>query len=411
MQNSYKSGDENKPRGPADVNEEKKLIALRKRAKELYFRDGLTKREISEELCVSRKFVIRWTQSPHQDVTIDGRGWKKGRRRKWFMGVEEKIREIHRYLRESPSEFYTGATAIEIEWRRRYPGEAPPPLRTIGKILSDLGLSEKRRRGRNKGAAKYLCYPEHTIYELLGGRVLECDFIGRKYISGRSEPLNFIGFSFKKAPRLRYFKRTEGETADNFISSCEEFFDKFEVPDFIKVDNSLAMIGSASGRRNVSRSMKYLLGKEVVPIFAVPRKPFSQASIEGNNSVFSRKFWNRIEFGSVAEVDEKLSWFNDASLRYTRYTPPDRRVRKEPFVPRVYFIRQVREEKKEEGRAFIDVLNEKVSLPESYVNYFVLAEWNLEKERLFIHFERDKNPVVVEEIPFKINRRLKNIAK
>lgn len=64
-----------------------------------------------------------------------------------------------------------GATAIQTEWRRRYPEDDPPPLRTIGQILTDLGLSVKTKKGRNEGAAEYLCYPEHTIYEQLGDRV------------------------------------------------------------------------------------------------------------------------------------------------------------------------------------------------------------------------------------------------
>lgn len=391
---------------------EKNLIKLRKKTNELYFKQGFSKSMIVKELRVSRDFVIKWTKFLDQDFTRDGRGWERGRRRKWNRLTEERIREIHKYLSTDSRKFYTGATAIEQEWRKRYPKDLPPPLRTIGQILSDLGLSKKRKKDRNKGAAKYLCYPEHTIYELLGGRVLECDFIGKKYIAGRTEPLNFIGFSFKKTPKLRYFKRVVGETARNFIVSCGEFFKRFEKPDFIKVDNSLSFIGSASGKRNISRSMKYLLEEEVIPMFSVPRKPFSQASIEGNNSVFSRKFWNREEFGNVEKVDEKLKWFNLASLRYTGYQPPEKTNRREgDFIPRVYFIRQVRENQEEKGKAFIDVLNEKVFLPPSYINYFVLAEWNLKEERLLIHFEREKEPEVIEEISFKINQRSKKFTK
>jgi len=40
MQNSYKSGYKNKLRGYVDVNEEKKLLRLRREAKELYFLEG-----------------------------------------------------------------------------------------------------------------------------------------------------------------------------------------------------------------------------------------------------------------------------------------------------------------------------------------------------------------------------------
>jgi len=200
--------------------------------------------------------------------------------------------------------------------------------------------------------------------------------------------LNFIAFSFKKEPRVRYFKRIEGQTADNFIKQCVHFFRRFERPDLVKVDNCLATIGSSSGKRNVSRVMEFLLRSQVIPIFAVPRKPFSQASIEGNNSVFARKFWNRLEFKSVQEIDEKLEWFNQSSQQYTGYHPPKRKAKEEnEFVSKVYFIRQVREEKNRRGIGFIDILNEKVFLPEYYIGYYVLGEWNLKEERIYIHFE------------------------
>ncbi len=353
---------------------------------------------------MSIDFVVSWTKSPNQDFTKDKRGWPKGKRRKWTKATEDRIKKIHNDLENDPFEFYTGATAITDEWRKRYPNISPPPLITIGRILSDLGLSIKRKKGRNKGAARYLCYPEYTIYTLLGGRVLESDFIGKKYITGRTEPLNFIAFSFKKEPKLRYFKRISGQTADNFIKQSDYFFKKFEKPNFMKVDNSLATIGSASRKRNVSKVMAFLLKKQIIPIFAVPRKPFSQASIEGNNSVFARKFWNKIDFKSVAEVDEKLEWFNLSSQRYTGYQPPKAKPRsKENFIPRIYFIRQVKEDREQTGKAFIDVLNEKVLLPKPYINYFILAEWNLKQEQLYIYFEKEQTPKIIKKLSFKIN--------
>lgn len=346
---------------------------------------------------------MNWTKSPNQNFEKDNRGWPKGKRRKWSKSTENSIKEIHKDLVEDPYQFYAGATVIQQEWRKRY-SDTPPPLRTIGQIMSSLGLSEKRKKTKNKGAARYLCYPEYTIYSLLGGRVLESDFIGRKHITGRTEPLNFIAFSFKKEPRLRYFKRVRGERGDDFIEQSDHFFKKFEKPDFMKVDNSLAIIGSASGKRNISKVMKFLLREQVMPIFAVPKRPFSQASIEGNNSVFARKFWNRIDFKSVEEVDEKLEWFNLSSQRYLHYQPPKTKLkRKKNFIPKIYFIRQVKEDKEQTDKPFIDVLNEKVFLPKSYINYFVLAEWNLKQEQLSIYFEKEQHSKMIKKLSFKIN--------
>jgi len=385
---------------------EKKIIKLRKSVNDLFFNHHLSKSMIAKKKKVTRNFVIKWTSSPSQDFAKDDRGWPKGKRRKWTAEDEKRIKSIYKDLCQNPLEFYTGATAIEQEWREKHSDISPPPLRTIGRILSDLDLSKSRRKDRHKGAARYLCYPEHTIYHLLGGRVLEVDFIGKKYITGRTEPLNFIGFSFKKEPRLRYFKRVSGQTADNFIEQSKDFFCKFERPDFMKTDNCLATIGSASGKRNISKAMKFLLENRVIPIFTVPKKPWSQASIEGNNSVFARKFWNRIQFSSVDEVDEKLEWFNLSSQRYTGYQPPKINQRaKEDFVPKVYFIRQVKEDKEQTQKAFIDVLNETVSFPKSYINYFILAEWNLKEEILYIYFEKEQKSEIIKKVSFKINPR------
>ena len=375
---------------------------------ELYFKHKISKTKIARDMQISRNFVTKWTQSVHQDFTIDNRGWEKGRARKWDKEIKERIKGIRLYLENDSFEFYIGATAIKQEWRRRYPDEFSPPLRTIGKYLSELGLAQKRKI-KYKGAAKYLCYPEHTIYNQLGDRVAEVDFIGKKYIHGRSEPLNFIGFSFKKEPKLRYYKRIEGQTSDNFITETDKFFRLFEKPDVIKLDNGLAFIGSASGKRNISRSMNYLLKNDVIPVFAVPRKPFTQASIEGNNSVFSKKFWNRFDFKNLKEIDDKLELFNLSSQRYTGYKRPGEISQKRNFTPKIYFIRQVKEvsESKEIG-AYIDILNVKVPMSKKLVNYYVLSEWNLNKETLNIYFEKDKIQNLIKKIDFKINKRSKD---
>ncbi len=388
--------------------DKERLAVLRQEVNEMYFKKEMSKREVIKQARVSNDFVTAWTKSPDQDFAMDNRGWPKGKRRKLAKVDEQRIKEIYHSLEDDPYQFYSGATVIEQKWRNRYSSTPPPSLPTIGRMLSDLGLSQGRKKGKNKGASRYLCYPEYTIYYLLGGRVLESDFIGKKYLTGRTEPVNFVGFSFKKEPKLRYFRRVDGQTATNFIEKCQSFFDRFEKPDFVKVDNCSATIGSVSGKRNVSKAMQFLLKNQVIPIFAVPRRPFSQASIEGNNSVFSRKFWNRIQFKSLQEVDQKLEWFNLSSQRYTGYRPPKQEKSNEKdFIPKTYFIRQVKQDTEQTDKAFIDVLNEKVSLPSSYTNYFVLAEWNLKEEQLYIHFEKEQKPKIVENLSFKINQRSK----
>jgi len=233
---------------------------------------------------------------------------------------------------------------------------------------------------------------------------MELDFIGKKFITGRAEPLNFIGFSFKKTPKLRYFKRISGETGDEIIKYSEQFFEKFEKPDAAKMDNGFAMAGVPPHPRIISKTPLWYLSQKIIPIYAVPRKPFSQASIEGNNSVFARNFWNQINLKSVKEIDKKLEWFNDSSEQYTGYKKPKKNKgnNNKKFIPKIYFIRQILEDQKTK-KGFIEVTQEKILLPKSYIHYFVLAEWNLLEEILYIHFEKEQKPIVIKKISFKIN--------
>jgi len=384
------------------ANEEKKSLRLRALVHHLFFSEQVPKKMIARQLQVSKGFVKHWTSSAEQDLTSDGRGWPKGQHRNWDKTTRERIKEIHQFQLHDPQQFFCGATAITQEWRRRYPQEAAPPLRTIGRILAELGLSGKRRAAKTKGAARYLCYPEHTIYHELPGRVLEADFIGKKYLGG-GEPLNFISFCFKKQPKLRHFQYVPAQTADVIINQCQRFFERFEKPDYLKVDNCPATIGGGA-QRTLSRFICFLLSKQVIPIFAVPRQPFSQASIEGNNSVFSRKFWHQREFVSRPDVLKQLEWFNQASELYTDYSRPLQvRSDKIKFVPQVYFIRQVADEAGARS-GFINVLNEKISLPAAYISYFVLARWDLSKERLEIHFEKELKAKTIKQVKFAINK-------
>jgi transposase len=386
-----------------DTDEQKNAIGQRRRVHRMHFVEGLSKTQIARQTGLSKQFVVDWTRSASQDLQVDRRGWPMGQARLWDETTRRRIQKMYRELERSPHEFYSGATAIAQRYRRRFPGEPVPSLRTIGRMLKELGLSRSPKK-RAKGAARYLCYPEHSVYETLGARLLEADFIGQKYLVGRTAPLHFVGMSFKKSPKLRHFYRVEAATTEALIGACEDFFRRFEIPDVMKVDNAQATIGTGSGRRCLSRFMVFLLKQKIIPVYSVPRKPFSQASIEGNNSVFARKFWRSTEFSSLRQVDTRLQWFNDSSLAYTGYDTTKRRRRssKKTFVPKVYFIRQVRQDEYT-GRGYIDVLNETVPIRKNYINYFVLAQWNLNDEQLRVYFEKDQSAKVIKTIDFTLN--------
>lgn len=345
---------------------------------------------------------MTWTKSPTQDFNKDNRGWKKGKPRKYTKADEKRIKNIHKSLKRNSKRFYSGVTAILQEYIKRHPKLKPPTLRFIGRTLSKYGLSDKRRIKRNTGASHYLHYPEYSIAQI-GKKLLEIDFIGKKFIKGRTEPINFIAFSFKQPRKLKHFQRIESETANEVIKHSRVFFRKFGKPDVVKMDNGFAFYGSGSAKRSTSKAIKFFLKERIIPVFAPPRKPWSQASVEGSNSVFTRKFWNKLEFRNLQEIDEKLKWFNRDSERYSAFKP-FLKTKQTFFKPSIYFIRKIYEDE-QSGKGFIDILNEKIFLPKSYINLFVLSEWNLKQEQLYIYFEKEQELKMIKKLQFKINQR------
>lgn len=395
------------------VNEKNKAEILRQMVHQLYYKVGLNKNQIAKHLGVSRPFVSRWTEAEVMDFTTDLRGWPKDKRRKWDKTTERRIEKIHRELKENPLEYFYGASAVQKEWIRQYGQEGVPALRTIGQIMKELDLTQSPRKGKIKGASRYLCYPEHSIHHVMGKRVLELDFIGKKFIAAHSAPLNFIAFSFKHEPKLRYFQRIQGERGSEIIRCSTAFFNRFEKPDAIKMDNGFAMAGTAPQPGTLSQVPLWFLSQRITPIYAVPRRPFSQASIEGNNSVFSRKFWNRHDFQSPEEIDELLPVFNEASLRYLGYRKPTKPLDspgpQDPldFLPRVFFLRQIQPVDSTGScgdRAAITLANQIFYLPLEYIHYFVFAEWNLLTEKLTVFLEKEFEPVVIDAFLFPLNK-------
>lgn len=360
------------------------------------------------------EFVISWTKQPNQDPTPDQRGWKKGMPRKYTDQQEEKILSIYYHLKDDPSSFFCGASAILNLWKDYYPSTLPPHLRYIGRVLKKHHLTEKIKRGKNKGASRYLLYPEYTILNTISqGSLLEIDFIGKKFIQGRTEPINFLAFSLRGNRPLKHFTRIEEYTQEEVMTQLEEFITKFERPYAVKMDNDFVFFGPSSKERFLSKVVLFLLLHNIIPIFTAPRKPWNQASIEGANSIFSRKFWNRCHFEAVSEIDRHLADFNLDYQRYLNYQRPDNPKENEKFSYCVYFIRKVYQEP-DSTQGYIQIGSKRIILDPSYINLFTISKWDLEKEILYTYIQRERAIVsskipsfylqLVKKISFEINK-------
>lgn len=148
-----------------------------------------------------------------------------------------------------------------------------------------------------------------------------------------------------------------------------------------------------------------MFDKKIIPIFTNPRSPWNNGSVEGSNSVFARNFWNKFEFSSVEDIDLKLELFNQSSLEYSDYEQNKFEKKKsKKFIPQVYFIRKVYEDRRKNDKGEISILNEQIELPEQYINLYTLSRWNLKTEMLYIYFENVGKKNLIKKIKFPINK-------
>lgn len=306
-----------------------------------------------------------------------------------------------------------------MDFAKDHPKSEPPKIWYIDKVVREAKLQTKvPKQKRKKGGSEYLLYPIQCVRQL--GKVQQsADFIGKKYIAGRSEPVNILSSSYYCPFKLYAIKRILAEKASFAIEEIATQWRKYPIPDVFRMDNGLQWRGTASGKRAIGMMLKFLLNLQIIPLFGSPSKPWTNPHVEGHNRVFNEKVWSSNFFTSLEQIDRECDRFNTESLELFKYkysTFVDNgnfnylEQKQEIITDRlcsvkgkkVCFIRFV-ESPEYEGKAMIIILNEIVYLPEKYNHQFVFVEWDIEKELLFVYSEFKQEITLIYQAKFRLN--------
>lgn len=106
----------------------------------------------------------------------------------------------------------------------------------------------------------------------------------------------------------------------------------------------------------------------------------------------------------MEDIDTKLKLFNQSSLEYSDYGQNkfEKKTDKE-FIPQIYFIRKVHENLQKNGKGEINILNEKIELPNEYINLYTLSKWDLKEKTLYVYFENEGKEILIKKLKFQIN--------
>lgn len=305
-----------------------------------------------------------------------------------------------------------------MDYAKQYPNENLPSIWFIDKTIRQTGLQTKKPKKHKRGGSQYLLYPIQSVRNL-GYVQQSADFIGKKYISGQRDPINIFSTSYYAPFKLYQIKPVNAERAVYAIENLAELWQKYPLPDVLRMDNGLQFRGTARGKRSLGTFLKFLLNLGVKPLFGSPSKPWTNPHIEGHNRVFNEKVRGQNFFTHRDQIAIECERFNSESLEYFHfkysqlvfngdfsYIKYDQEIETDKLISavgkKIYFIRFVQSTEKGK-KAYITILNEEVSLPEQYNHQFVFAEWNIDEEQLTIYSEFKRAVTLIMKQKFHLN--------
>ena len=373
---------------------EKKRLQVR----ELYKKKTLNKKEIAKRLGVSWNFVHKWTEDLISEIS-DQRGWPLGKKRSHTDQEELRLIMIRRELEKSS--FFYGAGKMIDEYQRRFPGDSQLNKSFVNRVISkNFPMS---RRSTLK-AVKEQKYPIRMLSSL-GDIQEEADFLGQKYIHGRTAPIHFFTRVYTNPFTLRLIKRVPDQGSETILDTFTQDWKVYPLPDILSIDNGFGFTAAGRGKRYISGFIQCMLRLGVTPLFIAPKKPWMNGSVEGTHSVFARKVWNKFDFKNLEEIDETVARFQEAYRQYAK-TPkvlPGRTLDENfnwqdmfctPFQPQdgmcIYLIRLVQEYQIDRLEIpAIRLFKDLVELDKQFINTYVLVKLDIYRERLFIYVEPD----------------------
>ncbi len=406
----------------------KLLIFKRKRAKELHEK-GWSNRKIARHLLASKNSVGKWVQMDESEISNDNRGGKKGKSRKYTPEIKQQIIKIRKDLEKEDS-YFIGSMMVKKNYEKQTGEKVSKSY--VDRVLKEAGMVKSPGKKR-KGRSKYMKYLEYTLTKL-GKSMMSIDFIGPKYLKGSDNRINFLSCKYIRPEKRGIATRIEGQTTEETITALKEIWRTHPIPEVLKIDNDSAFGANLPHERHIGKLAFFLLNLGVYPLYIAPRSPWNNGQVERFNSVFSKKFWNKLQFSDEQEIDVKIEGFNVAYEKYSQLISNNPEINEENIkymddfknvnlenkgvehfkADKIYFLRIVRR-KNDKGSdneyGFIDILKHEIKLPKDLINLFVFCVLDLKSKLLKINIELDDGSLKeVKSMAFVIKNVIYNQA-
>ena len=293
--------------------------------------------------------------------------------------IEALVVKIRKRLDEDP---WAQVGSSALAWELVKLGvDAPPPLRTIERILARHDVS--RRARRQSYTPKGTPYPVSPVVE--PNVCQQADTVGPRHLEGGTV---FYAFNVVDVGRRKVAGEICGsKSAEATCQALRAIWARLGVPERLQLDNQQALSGAG---RQPGKLVRLALAHGVTPTFTPFAEPWRNGVVEHFNDTFDKKFFRTERFTSTGQLTARyttLETFHNNSHRYSalKGATPDQveaRTGSTPRLPnpdvdtptsfsgldgRVEWIRLIRSDRQ------LRVLDHTFTMPEGVVYEYVTA--------------------------------------
>lgn len=335
---------------------------------------------------------------------------KSGAARAWNrvnLTTERGVLSLRRELKECSVLGEYGAPAIHAVMQER--SVAPiPSVATISRILKRHGVVDALARQRRAAPPQgwYLPPVAQAEAELDSFDVIED-------LKLRNGPLLSILTATSLHARQVQAWPSERLSAKRVVEYLIERWRELGLPRYAQFDNDTLFQGAHQWPDTIGRVSRLCLALQITPVFAPPREPGFQNSIESFNGLWQAKVWQRFTFPDLNSLIEQSSRYIEA--RRTRNAPrlesaPQRRAFPQQFQfdPRQLLVGTLIFLRRTDGQGRVQLMGHQWAVHSQWVHRLVRCEVQLHRSRVecFALRRRDPNEqTLLATLPYRWHNR------
>lgn len=323
-------------------------------------------------------------------------------------GLEDLILDLRRELRETSILGEYGAVAIQRALLERPDVPRPvPAVRTIGRVLDRRGALDRGHRVRRPAPPPGWYLPDVAARHL---ELDSFDIIDGLYLRGQPELGILTAISLHGG--LPGAWPGFGMRVGQIVPALVERWRTFGLPAYAQFDNDSRFIGGLAKPDSIGPVIRLCLALGIVPVFATPREPGFQASIEALNGRWQAKVWARFWEPTLEALQDRSDRWVEAVRMRTAARIEAAPAREpfpagpvEPWHPpggRIVFLRRTTD------AGSVSVLGHRIEVDRHWPYRLVRAELDLANGSIDFFALRRRDPrdqPHLASVPYEIPRR------